>query len=84
MAGIPKPQLRPGHPRRFAECQRAVEDRVLTVFGEAVAAGWSEDEALAAIVGVADTTQIALHHNELLFAETELQRIMTNRLSKRR
>ncbi len=76
MAAIPKPQIHPGHPSRFAECQKAIEDRVLEIFGEAVAAGWSEDEVFAAIVAVADTTQLAMHQNELLSTETELGKIM--------
>ncbi|MRG58047.1 hypothetical protein GF108_21000 [Phyllobacterium sp. SYP-B3895] len=54
----------------------AIEDRLLELVGEAVAAGWVEDEVFAAIVGVADTTQFAMHREQLLSVETLLQKTM--------
>ncbi|WP_155810842.1 hypothetical protein [Phyllobacterium sp. UNC302MFCol5.2] len=51
---------------------------MIELFGEAVAAGWAEDEIFAAIVAVADTTQLAMHQEQLLSIETELQRAMKN------
>ena len=76
---IEKPHIPFGHPNRLNECERAIEDRLLELYGEAVAAGWDEDEVFAAIVAVADTTQLAMHHDQLLSTETELRKILKKR-----
>ena len=73
---IERPRKPSGHKDRLSDCQRAIEDKLLELFGEAVAAGWAEDEVFAAIVGVADTTQLAMHHQQLRSVETLLQKAM--------
>ncbi len=76
---IERPRKPSGHKDRSSDCQRAIEDKLLELFGEAVAAGWGEDEVFAAIVAVADTTQLAMHRDQFLSIETELRRVMTKR-----
>ena len=76
---IERPKIPPDHPDRHQECQKAIEDNLLLLFGEAVAAGWDEDEVFHAIVSVADTTQLAMHQEQLLSVETELRRILKKR-----
>jgi len=76
---IERPKIPPDHPDRHQECQKAIEDNLLLLFGEAVAAGWDEDEVFHAIVSVADTTQLAMHQEQLLSVETELRRIFKKR-----
>ncbi|MRG56407.1 hypothetical protein GF108_12550 [Phyllobacterium sp. SYP-B3895] len=71
---IERPRKPAGHKDRLSDCQRAIEDRLLELFGEAVAAGWAEDEVFAAIVAVADTTQLAMHREQLRSVETLLQK----------
>lgn len=76
---IEKPRKPAGHKDRLSDCQRAIEDKLLELFGEAVAAGWTEDEVFAAIVTVADTTQLAMHQQQLSSIETELRKMMKKR-----
>ncbi|SDP46272.1 hypothetical protein SAMN05428967_2230 [Phyllobacterium sp. YR620] len=76
---IERPRKPSGHKDRLSDCQMAIEDRLLELFGEAVAAGWAEDEVFAAIVSVADTTQLAMHQEQLVSVETQLRRAMTKR-----
>lgn len=76
---IERPRKPTGHQDRQSECQRAIEDRLLELYGEAVAAGWDEDEVFAAIVAIADTTQLAMHQDQLLSIETELLKAMKKR-----
>lgn len=76
---IERPRKPAGHKDRLSDCQRAIEDRLLELFGEAVAAGWAEDEVFAAIVAVADTTQLAMHQEQLVSIETQLRKAMTRR-----
>ncbi len=76
---IERPRKPAGDRDRLSDCQRAIEDRLLELFGEAVAAGWAEDEVFAAIVAVADATQLAMHQEQLLSIETQLRRAMTKR-----
>ena len=63
-------------PERFGECQRAIEDRMLELLGDAQVAGWTKEEVLAAMIEVADNTALAMHHNVLLSVETELRKLM--------
>ena len=72
---IEPPKIPPDHPDRNQECQKAIEDHLLLLFGEAVAACWDEDEVLHAIVSVADTTQMAMHQDQLLSMESELRKL---------
>lgn len=54
------------HPDRFIDAQEAIEESVLRLLEEAVAAGWGQDEAIAAIIAVADNKMLSLSENELL------------------
>lgn len=73
---IIRPQHPRSHPDRFTECQRAVEDSIINVIGDASDAGWDRDEILAAIIAAADDMALALNsNNTLLSAETELARL---------
>lgn len=76
---IEKPRIPIDHPDRQAECQKAIEDRLLFLFGEAVAAGWDDDEVFEAILAVADTTRLAMHPEQLLSVEAELRKMMRQR-----
>jgi hypothetical protein len=69
-----RPMIDRSHPDRFSECQRAIEDSVINIIGEAKAAGWEQNEILAAIIEVADNMALALNANVLLSIETELTR----------
>jgi hypothetical protein len=73
---IPKPQYPPNHPARFKDCQRAVEDLMLVLLGDAQVAGWTKDEVLAAMIAVAENTNMAMHPNVLLSVGTELRKLM--------
>ena len=71
---IAKPRNPRLHPDRFNECQMAVEDRLLSLLGDAITAGWDKDEVLASIIEVAENTNLAMHESVLLSVETELMR----------
>ena len=73
---IPGPTHTRNDPDRFAECQRAVEDRMLELLGDAQVAGWTKEEVLAAMIEVAENTNLAMHPNVLLSVETELRKLM--------
>ena len=60
---IPGPKCTRNDPERFADCQRAVEDRMLELLGDAQVAGWTKEEVLAAMIAV---TNLAMHSNILL------------------
>lgn len=72
---IMRPRIDRRHPERFAECQRAVEDGIINIIGDAQEAGWDRDEILSAIVEVADNMGLALGANTLRSVETELARL---------
>lgn len=76
---IPRPQHPPKHPGRFADCQRAIEDRMLELLGDAQVAGWTKEEVLAAMIEVAENTNLAMHPNVLLSVETELKKLRKKR-----
>ena len=73
---IPKPQYPPNHPDRFQDCQRAIEDRMLELLGDAQVAGWTKEEILAAMIEVAENTNLAMHQDVLLSVETKLRKLM--------
>jgi hypothetical protein len=75
---IARPRRPRNHPDRFLECQRAVENTVVSAIGEASAAGWQKDEIVAAMIAVADDMQLALNAKVLLSVETELRKLMKN------
>ena len=62
---IPRPQHPTNHPDRFEDCQRAVDDRMLELLGDAQVAGWPRDEVVAAMIEVAENTNLAVHPNVL-------------------
>lgn len=76
---IPRPNHPQSHPDRFSDCQKAIEDRLLELLGDAIEAGWSKDEVLAAMITVADNTALAMHGTVLLSVETELKKLMNKR-----
>ena len=76
---IPKPVTPRAHPERFSECQRAIEDRMLELLGDAHVAGWTKEEVLAAMIEVAENTNLAMHQNILLSDETELRKLRKKR-----
>ncbi|MEP7453520.1 hypothetical protein [Phyllobacterium sp. SB3] len=72
---IMPPQVDRNHPERFAECQRAVEDSVINILGDAREAGWERNEILNAVIEVADNLGLVLNASVLLSVETELARL---------
>ncbi len=59
------PPPRPAeHPDRFLDAQVAIETDILQVVEDAVAIGWGEVEALAAIVALAENRMLAICENE--------------------
>ncbi|WP_457300290.1 hypothetical protein [Phyllobacterium sp. P5_D12] len=72
---IPGPTRTRDDPDRFGECQRAVEDRILELLGDAQVAGWTKEEVLAAMIEAAENTNLAMHQNVLLSVERELRKI---------
>jgi len=46
-------------PERFADCQKAIEDGLLELLGVAIDAGWGKAEVIAAVIAVAENTQLA-------------------------
>ena len=70
------PPTRANHDRRRTDCRLAIEDRMLELLGDAIEAGWTKEEVLAAMIEVADETALAMHQNVLLSVETELRKLM--------
>lgn len=56
---IPPPTLNKYDRGRFEECQKAIEDGLLELLGAAIEAGWGKAEVIAAIIAVAEKTQLA-------------------------
>jgi hypothetical protein len=56
---IPTPQHPRSHPDRFQDCQRAIEDRMFELLGDAQVVGWTREELLAAMIEVAENTNLA-------------------------
>ncbi|WP_157929563.1 hypothetical protein [Phyllobacterium zundukense] len=48
---------------------------MLELLGDAIEAGWTKEEVLAAMIEVADDTALAMHQNVLLSVETELRKL---------
>lgn len=57
----PRPE---GHQDRFLDAQEAIEAAVLELVEKAVAAGWREHEAIAAVIAVAENRALALAEND--------------------
>jgi len=68
MADIPPPTVPPDDENRHLHCQMAVELPIQDVIEAAVIAGWTEAEALAAIIEVADNLMLAHGENAELDA----------------
>jgi hypothetical protein len=56
---IPPPHCNKYEPERFADCQKAIEDGLLELLGVAIDAGWGKAEVIAAVIAVAENTQLA-------------------------
>lgn len=66
------PPPRPAdHPDRFLDAQEAIEPALLQVVEDAVAAGWGEVEAVAAVVTVAENRMLAIGENEAVTRQIE-------------
>jgi len=50
---IKPPAFSPGHPDRILDCEMSVEDEFCALTDRIRAAGWSEDEAAAALLSLA-------------------------------
>ncbi len=59
MARITAPRITFDHPDRFLCCQEAIDTAAREIIASAVRAGWTEQEALAALVEVADNRMLA-------------------------
>jgi len=64
------------HPDRFLDAQEAIEAAVLQVVDDAVAAGWGETEAIAAIVSIAENRMCGLGEN------AKLEQLLIDLMSK--
>ncbi len=49
---------------------------MLELLGDAQVAGWPRDEVVAAMIEVAENTNLAMHPNVLLSVETELRKLI--------
>lgn len=66
------PPPRPAeHPDRFLDAQEAMETDVLLLIDAAVAIGWGEVEALAAVVALAENRMLAICENERVNRQIE-------------
>ena len=83
MRRIARPTTAPEHPERFTDCQRAIEDRVLELCGDAVMSGWEEAEVLEAIVAVADYTQMAIRGEARMLTGPQFINRLRHMLKKR-
>jgi hypothetical protein len=54
----------------------SVSGQMLELLGDAQVAGWTREEVLAAMIEVAENTNLAIHPNVLLSVETELRKLM--------
>ena len=61
---IPTPPRPEGHPDRFLDAQEAIEASLLDMVDQAIAAGWGEREAIAAVVAVAENRILGLAEND--------------------
>ena len=68
MFNIPRPPVPPHDENRHLHCQMAVELPIQDVIEAAIAAGWSEEETLAAVIEVADNLMLANVNNAELDA----------------
>jgi hypothetical protein len=76
MSKIPSPTVPKDDPDRFLQCQDALHIAVQDLIGEAVAAGWNEAEAIAAVIETADA------HMLMQIENSEVEAIL-DRLKKR-
>lgn len=63
---VDPPRNGPEHLDRFIDCQEALEAGFQALVEEAVSAGWTEAEAVAAIVELADAHMLAAGENAKL------------------
>ncbi|CAN7682189.1 hypothetical protein LJR098_002219 [Rhizobium sp. LjRoot98] len=59
MARIKAPRITFDHPDRFLSCQEQIDVAARDMLAAAVRAGWTEQEATAALVEVADNRMLA-------------------------
>ncbi|KQS89827.1 hypothetical protein [Rhizobium sp. Leaf386] len=63
MARITAPRITFDHPDRFLSCQEVIDAAARDMIAAAVRAGWTEQEATAALVEVADNRMLGLAAN---------------------
>lgn len=61
---ISAPHRQVDHPDRTLDAQEAIEASFLVLVDQAVAAGWGELEAIAAIIALAENRALALAENQ--------------------
>lgn len=76
---IPAPTLGCDDQGRFEECQKAIEDGLLELLGAASDAGWRNSEIIAAMIAVAENTQLAQDRVVGPSIEIYLKKIMKKR-----
>lgn len=65
MTRITAPRITFDQPDRFLSCQEAIDEAACDMIALAVRAGWTEQEALAALVEVADNRMLAYRANKI-------------------
>lgn len=59
---------RPGSTSRFDECQEAIEGQLQDLIADALQAGWSKAETLAAVIEVTDNLALGMGEEDELAA----------------
>jgi hypothetical protein len=63
MVEIERPSIPRGHPDRYIACQDALHGAFRELVDSSVLAGWSEQEALSALIDLADHRILAMEAN---------------------
>lgn len=71
MTKVKEPLRSDEYPDRFLDCQEALMPGFLVLLESAVASGWTENEAIAALIELADSRWLSNGENN------ELQRVLT-------
>jgi hypothetical protein len=70
MTKVKEPLRSDEYPDRFLDCQEALMPGFLVLLESAVASGWTENEAIAALIELADSRWLSNGENN------ELQRVL--------
>lgn len=77
MSEISGPDVSIDHPDRNVLCEDAIQSAFQSLIEHAVAAGWSERESVAAVIGLADNHMLSLAANDEADALIALLKRMT-------